>query len=222
MAKHAAKSRRFKVLPVTFLVLVGLVGAALYGFSHMNTAQAVAVEENVTAIGVSQTASTSQLSDDVSDKFDETASSTDVSSLSTSSTRTSYSVRTIGPTEVGQLTEGITMEESGVVVTQDEGWQSGLASAYTLADNTGWDATASGVKLTEYSMTVAVPANRLDLIGRTVEIYYNGMTVTAKVTDTGGFAPLGRDLDLAGGVWRAFGATSTDGWGVRTVSYRFL
>ena len=43
-----------------------------------------------------------------------------------------------------------------------------------------------------------------------------------KVTDTGGFASLGRDLDLAGGVWRALGASSTDEWGVRTVSYRFL
>ena len=71
-------------------------------------------------------------------------------------------------------------------------------------------------------MTVAVPAERADLLGKTVEIYYNGTTVTAKVTDTGGFAPLGRDLDLAGGVWRALGASSTDEWGVRTVSYRFL
>ena len=71
-------------------------------------------------------------------------------------------------------------------------------------------------------MTVAVPAERADLLGKTVEIYYNGTTVTAKVTDTGGFASLGRDLDLAGGVWRALGASSTDEWGGRTVSYRFL
>ena len=131
-------------------------------------------------------------------------------------------VKTIGPSEAGSVSAGVAMDGDNVVVTRDEGWQQGTASAYTLACNDGYDATASGTKLTENSMTVAVPSSRSDLLGRTVEIYYNGMTVTAKVTDTGGFAPLGRDLDLAGGVWRAFGATSTDNWGVRTVSYRFL
>lgn len=222
MSKSSTNTKRFKTVPVAIVALFAAVLVAVLVFSNTNAAQAVVNEQDITAIGVSSKASTSQLSQNVSDKFASSQTDGEVSELSTSATRTSYTVRTIGPTEVGELTEGITMEDGGVVVTQDEGWQTGLASAYTLADNTGWDATASGVKLTEYSMTVAVPANRLDLIGRTVEIYYNGMTVTAKVTDTGGFASMGRALDLAGGVWRAFGATSTDNWGVRTVSYRFL
>lgn len=220
MSKKAQHTKRFKTMPVAVMVAVAVAIVGAFAFSHMSTAQAVISAEDVVAIGVGSNASTSQLSSSVSDKFD--TDEQDVSSLSSSSTRTSYTVKTIGPTEVGQLSEGITMEESGVVVTKDEGWQTGLASAYTLADNTGWDATASGVKLTEYSMTVAVPADRLDLLGRKVEIYYNGVTVTATVTDTGGFASMGRALDLAGGVWRAFGASSCDAWGVRTISYRFL
>lgn len=221
MSKHTAQSKRFKTLPFAVMGALAVSFALLFGLTHVNPAQAVVGEDNLTAIGVSENASTAQLSSDVADKFSDDSES-NVSALTSSSTRTSYAVQSIGPTDVGSLTAGITMEDGTVVVTQDEGWQVGSASAYTLADNDGWDATASGVKLTENSMTVAVPSNRLDLIGRKVEIYYNGKTVTATVTDTGGFAPLGRDLDLAGGVWRAFGATSTDGWGVRTVSYRFL
>lgn len=221
MSKRTTQTKRFKMVPVTVVLALAVMVTAVLVFSHTNTAQAAIGEDNVTAIGVSENASTAQLSSDVSDKFEESSSSS-VSSLSNSSTRTAYAVKSIGPTEVGTLSAGITMEDGTVVVTQDEGWQLGSASAYTLEDNTGWDATASGVKLTENSMTVAVPASRTDLLGRKVEIYYNGATVIATVTDTGGFAPLGRDLDLAGGVWRAFGASSTDNWGVRTVSYRFL
>lgn len=221
MSKHAVQPKRFKTLPFAVMGALAVAFALVFGMTHVNAAQAVVGEDNLTAIGVSENASTAQLSSDVADKFSEESES-NVSALASSSTRTSYAVQSIGPTDVGSLTAGITMQDGTVVVTQDEGWQVGSASAYTLADNDGWDATASGVKLTENSMTVAVPANRLDLIGRKVEIYYNGITVTATVTDTGGFAPLGRDLDLAGGVWRAFGATSTDGWGVRTISYRFL
>lgn len=208
-------------MPVVVVLALVFAFVGAYFFTHTTPVQAsISADESITAIGVSENATTSQLSDEVSEKFADEQS--DVSALASSSKRTSYSVKSIGPTEVGSLSAGITMEDSGVVVTQDEGWQVGSASAYTLECNDGYDATASGVKLTENSMTVAVPADRLDLLGRTVEIYYNGVTVTATVTDTGGFAPLGRDLDLAGGVWRAFGATSTDGWGVRTVSYRFL
>ena len=170
---------------------------------------------------MSANASEATLPADAASKF-ATGTSTSNASLSQASARTGYEVKTIGPEQVGEQTAGIALEGDTVVVTRDEGWQQGSASAYTLACNDGYDATASGVLLTENSMTVAVPASRTDLLGRTVEIYYNGLTVTAKVTDTGGFAPLCRDLDLAGGVWRALGASSTEEWGVRTVSYRFL
>ena len=71
-------------------------------------------------------------------------------------------------------------------------------------------------------MTVAVPASQRYLLGRTVEIRYGGKTITATVTDTGGFAGYGRVLDLAGGCWKAFGFSSCYDWGVRAVQYRFL
>ena len=98
----------------------------------------------------------------------------------------------------------------------------GKASAYSVADNTGGNATASGEILTDDSVTVAVPISQRYLLGRSVQIRYNGKTVTARVTDVGGFAPYGRALDLAGGVWKAFGFSSPGAWGVRAVQYRFL
>ena len=107
-------------------------------------------------------------------------------------------------------------------VETDGEWMSGLASAYDIEDNTGGTATASGIPLTHDSMTVAVPVSQSYLLGRTVQIRYAGKTITATVTDTGGFASYGRVLDLAGGCWQAFGFSSGDDWGVRAVQYRFL
>ena len=107
-------------------------------------------------------------------------------------------------------------------VETDGEWMSGIASAYDIEDNTGGTATASGIPLTHDSMTVAVPASQSYLLGRTVQIRYAGKTITATVTDTGGFASYGRVLDLAGGCWQAFGFSSADDWGVRAVQYRFL
>lgn len=104
---------------------------------------------------------------------------------------------------------------------EGEGWMRGAASAYSMETNDGWDATASGIPLNNYSLTVAVPQEEKELLGCKVEIFYAGKTVEAKVTDTGGFGALGRDLDLAPGTWRAFGADSISDWGVREVSYRF-
>ena len=103
-----------------------------------------------------------------------------------------------------------------------EGWSEGEASAYNRETNDGWDATASGIPLDDDTPTVAVPQENRDLLGATVEIFYAGKTVTAKVTDTGALGPLGRMLDLSPAVWRAFGASSLSDWGVRTVYYRFV
>lgn len=203
------------------MVSFAIVVAVVFAVTHVGAAQAAPGRDSTTAIGVSANASEATLPADAASKFAASASASN-SSLSQTSVRTGYEVKTIGPEQAGEQSAGIALEGDTVVVTRDEGWQQGSASAYTLACNDGYDATASGVLLTENSMTVAVPASRTDLLGRTVEIYYNGLTVTATVTDTGGFAPLGRDLDLAGGVWRALGASSTEEWGVRTVSYRFL
>lgn len=104
----------------------------------------------------------------------------------------------------------------------ETGWQQGLASAYDLETNQGWSATSSGVSLTRDSVTVAVPASQRHLVGRAVEIVYGNKVVVATITDTGGFERYGRALDLAGGVWKAFGAQSWAEWGVRPVYYRVL
>lgn len=108
------------------------------------------------------------------------------------------------------------------VSTGDLTWTSGMASGYDLEDNDGWDATASGIPLDRETYTVAVPEEQSYLLLRYVEILYEDMIVTAQVTDTGGFSPYGRDLDLAPAVWMAFGAPTGDEWGVREVQYRYL
>ncbi len=198
--------------------LLGLIATVAFG--HLGCLPAFAAD--VQAIGVGDTTSEITSNNDFH-KIKTAVSSTEssVSSLLDTHQHLTYQVHKLGPTETN-IKPGAIIQDGVVIVNQDQGWKSGRASAYTIADNTGGTATASGVELTEHSMTVAVPVSRRDLIGKKVEIYYNGITVTATITDTGGFAPLGRDLDLAGGVWRALGASSTDGWGVRTVSYRFL
>lgn len=110
----------------------------------------------------------------------------------------------------------------GSEVKDDGEWMIGSASAYSPESNTGGNATASGDTLTENSVSVAVPASQRYLLGRTVQIRWNGKTVNATVTDTGGFAAYGRVLDLAPGVYKAFGFSSANAWGVRVVQYRFL
>lgn len=110
----------------------------------------------------------------------------------------------------------------------DGTWSSGVASAYSITTNDdgngnfGVTTTASGIPLTNSSVTVAVPASQSHLLGRICQICYNGETVIATVTDTGGFESMGRVLDLAPGVYKAFGFDSYSDWGTRTVYYRFL
>lgn len=110
----------------------------------------------------------------------------------------------------------------------DGTWSSGVASAYCIATNDdgngnfGVTSTASGVDLTDNSITVAVPESQAYRVGSICEVCYDGKVVIATVTDTGGFARYGRALDLAPGVWKAFGFSSYGDWGTRTVSYRFL
>lgn len=229
MVRGTAHRARWVILP---LLVVAVVTAVVLSTEAYASASSTSDGSDVLAIGISSESAVSSTDDvrttkfgsaDASDTTAATTSSTtgSVSSASTTSSRTPLVVKKLGPTDTGQ-TAGFSQEDGTLVLREDQGWKTGSASAYTLEDNDGWDATASGVKLTEDSMTVAVPSNRLDLLGKTCEIYYGGKTVTATVTDTGGFAPLGRDLDLAGGVWKALGASSTGDWGVRTVTYRFL
>lgn len=195
------------------------VGVTL-AFMQLDSLPALA--EDVQAIGVGDTTSEVTSSNGFhTAKANGSGNESSVQALLDTHQHLTYQVHKLGPTETN-IKPGAVIQDGVVVISQDQGWKSGRASAYTIADNTGGTATASGIPLTETSMTVAVPISSRHLIGKKVEIYYNGTTVTATVTDTGGFAPYGRDLDLAGGVWRALGANSTEGWGVRTVSYRFL
>lgn len=109
----------------------------------------------------------------------------------------------------------------GSEVATDGTWMIGMASGYDV-DPKSDNVTKSKEILTPNSVTVAVPQSQEYLIGRSVQIRFGGKIVTARVTDTGDFAKYGRSLDLAGGVWKAFGFSSAGDWGVRAVQYRFL
>ena len=108
------------------------------------------------------------------------------------------------------------------------GWSTGIASAYggstdPYTPNPG--TTATGAVCDDWSMDVAVPMawpRYWQYYGRTVEISYGGMTVLATVNDCGYMGGGSRVLDLQPGVWKAFGFSSCNDWGLRTVSYRFL
>ena len=108
------------------------------------------------------------------------------------------------------------------------GWSTGVASAYggstdPYTPNPG--TTATGAVCDDWSMGVAVPMawpRYWQYYGRTVEISYGGMTVLATVNDCGYMGGGSRSLDLQPGVWKAFGFSSCNDWGLRTVSYRFL
>ena len=106
------------------------------------------------------------------------------------------------------------------------GWSTGIASAYggstdPYTPNPG--TTATGAVCDDWSMGVAVPMawpRYWQYYGRTVEISYGGMTVLATVNDCGYMGGGSRVLDLQPGVWKAFGFSSCNDWGLRTVSYR--
>lgn len=108
------------------------------------------------------------------------------------------------------------------------GWSTGVASAYGGSTDPGTPnpgTTATGAVCDDNSMGVAVPMawpNYWRYYGRTVEISYGGMTVLATVNDCGYMGGGSRSLDLQPGVWKAFGFSSCNDWGLRTVNYRFL
>lgn len=108
------------------------------------------------------------------------------------------------------------------------GWKKGLASAYggstdPTTPNPGY--TATGAICNDSSMGVAVPMSLpgyRSLLGRSVEIKYNGKTVIATINDCGNMGGGSRSLDLQPGVFKALGYSSCQAWGVRTVQYRIL
>ncbi|MDO4436891.1 MAG: RlpA-like double-psi beta-barrel domain-containing protein [Coriobacteriaceae bacterium] len=104
----------------------------------------------------------------------------------------------------------------GSTQTPDNGgWLTGVASYYGIGDGFMGGTTASGEKVTETSMGVAmlnVP------FGTRVEIRYGGRSVIAYVNDRGPYAH-GRVIDMQPAVARALNFVSV---GVGTVQYRFL
>lgn len=185
-------------------------------------AEAKAKAEAEAAASASSAESAQTTTGNTTTQQDSTSASGSDSSAATGSGSTSSSTSSTSSNSTSTSGSSSSSSSSSSDVESDGEWMNGLASAYDIEDNTGGTATASGIPLTHDSMTVAVPVSQSYLLGRTVEIRYGGKTVTATVTDTGGFASYGRVLDLAGGVWQAFGFSSGDDWGVRAVSYRFL
>lgn len=125
-----------------------------------------------------------------------------------------------------ERTEGATTSTFSTGST--DGWRTGVASAYG-----GWSdpstgavcSTATGAVCDDWSMGVAVPMAWSDYrsyFNRTIEISYNGQSVIATVNDCGYMGAGSRSLDLQPGVFKAFGFSTCDDWGLRTVSYRFL
>lgn len=106
------------------------------------------------------------------------------------------------------------------------GWLSGTASAYGGSSDPGCGTrTATGAAVSDWSMGVAVPMSMpgyRSYLGRQVEISYGGKSVIATVNDCGGMGGGSRVLDLQPGVFKALGASTCNGWGLRTVKYRFL
>ena len=108
------------------------------------------------------------------------------------------------------------------------GWHTGLASAYggssdPSVSNPAY--TANGSICNDSSMGVAIPmawSNYRSYFGRAVEISYGGKTIVATINDCGGLGGGARSLDLQPGVFKAFGFSTCQAWGVRTVSYRIL
>lgn len=181
--------------------------------TSMTEAQTALDELNaqIAAQQAAEAAAKAQAEADAQAKTQAGASSTPDSSSSSSSPSTPSASTASNPSAT-----------DGSEVKSDGEWMIGMASAYSVDSNTGGNATASGDELTDDSMSVAVPLSQRYLLGRSVQIRYNGKTITAVVNDVGGFAAYGRVLDLAGGCWKAFGCSSAGEWGVRAVQYRFL
>lgn len=238
---HRRKRGGFKAFIALMLIVVAF---AFLSFGAVTKAQGSGgVDSSTIGVGKNQSSST-QLSS--SERFAQSsnASVSDVSSVSRGAQR-SITVHdpdpVVVPVAVDETNpEAIEMAKKYCTLdplptakhiapdTSDGTWTNGVASAYSIADNDdgkgnfGVTDTASGVELSLTGITVAVPESDAWRLGQICEICYDGKVVIATVTDTGGFAKYGRVLDLAPGVYKAFGCSNVSDWGTRQVSYRFL
>ncbi len=95
------------------------------------------------------------------------------------------------------------------------GWTTSRASAYSAADSPGRMACTRR----RVPWTGALVAHKSLPCGTRIRVCHRARCVTARVADRGPYIP-GRDLDLTPGTYRALGATTARGWGVRTVTWR--
>lgn len=113
-------------------------------------------------------------------------------------------------------------EVSSVDASCEVPWQQGKCTAYDPVSIGYSGLTASGTYLSDSIYTVAAPVENRELLGKRVELSYNGITIIAVVSDLGEFAPYGVAFDFAPAVFHAFGAQTASDWGAHTVSYRFV
>jgi hypothetical protein len=146
------------------------------------------------------------------------ADASTVTQLATPITRAPQASATSGSAQSSD-SKSLSTSTSSAADASAAPWETCQASAYGPSAGS---TTANGSSISSSSMGVAVPAQWSYLLGSTIQISYNGMVVTAVVNDTGNFLGFGRGLDLQPGIWRAFGFSSEEAWGVRTVSWRVV
>lgn len=241
-AKHTTRTLALVIV----LAALALAITAAAGFFTVNQAQGSDHSDDSTlGLGVTSTKSAELTSAQRAAGTSNGAASVSEAVETTDSAQRSITVKDPDPVVVPVAvdnTNSLAVEKANQVCTlnplptaphvapdvNDGTWTTGTASAYCVATNDdgaghfGVSTTASGIALTDSSITVAVPESKANLVGSVVEICYDGKVVIATVTDTGGFAKYGRDLDLAPGVYKALGFNSYGDWGLRQVSYRFL
>lgn len=175
-----------------------------------------AAEAAAAKVQAAQQASGSSSDNTASGNSGSTNSSTSASTGSSSSTGSSAGGSSSQPSTNTGSNSGSSNSGNNSNSSQSGGaWLSGVASYYGIGDGFMGGTTASGAKVTETSMGVAmlnVP------LGTYVEISYGGKSVIAVVNDRGPYAH-GRVIDMQPAVARALGFVSV---GVGTVKYRFL
>ncbi len=122
-----------------------------------------------------------------------------------------------------QDAESTTDTASSSSKVQNGDWIEAEACASSAAE-TGASPTASGIDFDDSTPQVALQrsSDSASHFGEYVEIKYGDETVRAQVVDHGGLHSGENGILLNPGVFEAFGATSSDDWGRREVSYRFV
>lgn len=248
----SAETHKKKLLPwqVVIVSLVAILVCFVFSFILVGKAQGFGESDpNTIGVGFTQ-ASVSEDSLKAEDRIVSSSATFSSNAVSEAVDPRATSQRTITVSDPDPVVVPVAIDESNSVAVEkaktvctldplpkaphvapdvDDGtWETGVASAYDVEaykdgeDNTGLNVTASGIMLHENSITVAVPQSKSYLLGSIVEICYDGKVVIATVTDTGGFEGYGRALDFAPGVFKALGASTSQEWGTRTISYRFI